>query len=141
MSENTETSTQSAWERVGGAPAVKAVLDHFYQGVLDEPQLAGFFDGVAVDDLKPHLAEVLKVVLGGPGAQTGLDLEAYLTGAHADLGISESDYALTGEVLVESLNEFDVPDDIVDTIVAALGAVAPYIITVSLDSAPLDSAV
>jgi hemoglobin len=129
MSETTTESEISQWERVGGAPAVAAVLDRFYEGVIAEPQLAGFFDAVAVDDIKPHLAEVLKVVLGGPGARTDINLEEYLTGAHADLGVSASDYALTGEVLVETLSQFDVPEDIVATIVSALEAVAPFVIS------------
>jgi hemoglobin len=135
MSESTITSAEtsqaetSQWERVGGEAAVKELIDRFYEDVLDEPQLAGFFDGVDVDDLKPHFAEVLKVVLGGPGAQTGLDLEEYLTEAHSGLGVSDSDYALTVEVLVEVLGESDVPEDIVETIAAALETMAPYVVS------------
>ncbi|NUR60436.1 MAG: group 1 truncated hemoglobin [Catenulispora sp.] len=124
----TETQSLSQWERVGGAPAVKAVLDRFYEGVLGEPQLVGFFENVEVDNLKPHLAEVLKVVLGGPGAPTDIDLAAYLTGAHAGLGVSESDYMLTGKVLLDTLAEFDVPDDIVETISGALVTVQPFVV-------------
>ena len=118
----------SQWERVGGAPAVRAVLDRFYVDLLAEPQLAAYFAGRSVDTIKPHLAEVLKVVLGGPGAKE-LDLAAYLTGAHADLGITAEDYKRTGEVLVGALEAFDVEDDIVATIGAALEAVAPYVIS------------
>ena len=129
MTETTTEPETSQWERVGGAPAVAVVLDRFYEGVLAEPQLAGFFDAVAVDDVKPHLAEVLKVVLGGPGARTDIDLEQYLTSAHSGLGVSASDYALTGEVLIETLGEFEVPQDIVATIVAALETVAPFVIS------------
>jgi hemoglobin len=124
----TESQTQSQWERVGGEPAVKAVLDRFYEGVLDEPQLSGFFENVAVDDIKPHLAEVLKVVLGGPGANTEIDLAAYLTEAHADLGVSESDFELTGKVLLDTLEEFDVPADIVETIEGVLATVQPFVV-------------
>jgi hemoglobin len=123
-----ETQIQSQWERVGGEPAVKAVLDRFYEGVLDEPQLAGFFENVAVDDIKPHLAEVLKVVLGAPEARTDIDLADYLTNAHSGLGISESDYTLTGRVLVDTLNEFDVPADIIETIEGALATVRPFVV-------------
>ncbi|MEY9930175.1 hemoglobin [Catenulispora sp. GP43] len=124
----TESQTQSQWERVGGEPAVKAVLDRFYEGVLDEPQLSGFFENVAVDDIKPHLAEVLKVVLGGPGARTDIDLASYLTEAHSDLGVSESDFELTGKVLLDTLEEFDVPADIVETIEDVLATVQPFVV-------------
>ncbi|NUP49064.1 MAG: group 1 truncated hemoglobin [Catenulispora sp.] len=124
----TETQSQSQWERVGGAPAVKAVLDRFYEGVLGEPQLAGFFENVEVENIKPHLAEVLSVVLGGPGLSPDVDLATYLTDAHARLGVSESDYALTGKVLLDTLAEFDVPDDIVETITGALAFVQPFVV-------------
>jgi len=125
-----DSQIQSQWERVGGEAAVKAVLDRFYEGVLEEPQLAGFFENVAVDDIKPHLAEVLKVVLGGPGARTDLDLAEYLTEAHSGLGVSESDYSLTGQVLMDTLKEFDVPADIVETIAGALATVQPFVVAV-----------
>ena len=123
-----ETLDQSQWERVGGEAAVKAVLDRFYEGVLGEPQLAGFFESVAVDDIKPHMAEVLKVVLGGPGARTDIDLADYLTGAHSGLGVSESDYELTGQVLMDTLKEFAVPDDIQETIAGVLATVQPFVV-------------
>jgi len=123
-----ETQIQSQWERVGGEAAVKAVLDRFYEGVLGEPQLAGFFENVAVDDIKPHLAEVLKVVLGAPDAPADMDLAGYLTNAHSGLGVSESDFALTGQVLVDVLNEFEVPADIIETIEGALDTVQPFVV-------------
>lgn len=119
----------SQWERVGGAPAVRAVLDRFYTDVLAEPQLAAYFEGRPVEKIKPHLAEVIKVVLGGPGARTDLDLAVYLTDAHAVLEIAAEDYGRVGEILVASLNGFDVDEDIVATVVAALESVAPYVIS------------
>jgi hemoglobin len=125
----TETlDAPSQWERVGGGEAVAAVLDRFYVQILDEPQLAGFFENVNVDDIKPHLSSVLEVVLGGPEAPTGIDVGAYLTKAHSGLGVSASDYAMTGEILIGVLKEFDVPQDIIDTIATTLEAVSAFVI-------------
>lgn len=125
----TETlDAPSQWERVGGGEAVKAVLDRFYEQMLDEPQLAGFFENSNVDDIKPHLSSVLEVVLGGPEAPTGIDVGAYLTKAHTGLGVSASDYAMTGEILIGVLKEFDVPQDIIDTIATTLEAVSAFVI-------------
>jgi len=121
----------SQWERVGGAPAVRAVLDRFYTDLLAEPQLAAYFAGTSVDAIKPHLAEILKVVLDGPGARTDIDLADYLTRAHEKLGVTSGDYERVGEILVGSLEAFDTDEDIVSTIVAALQAVAPYVISAS----------
>jgi hemoglobin len=121
----------SQWERVGGAPAVRAVLDRFYVDLLAEPELAAYFEGASVENIKPHLAEVLKVVLGGPGAKTDIDLAGYLTTAHASLNVTPKDYERTGEILLGALEAFDTDEDIVATIVAALEAVAPYVIAAS----------
>lgn len=118
----------SQWERIGGAPAVRAVLDRFYVDLLAEPRLAAYFAGKSVDAVKPHLAEVIKVVLGGPGAKTDIDLAQYLTGAHANLGVTAPDYERTGEILIAALAAFDVPEDVIDTVGAALKAVAPFVI-------------
>ena len=126
MTETLEAPSQ--WERVGGKEAVQAVLDRFYTQILDEPQLAGFFENVNVDDIKPHLSSVLEVVLGGPEAPTGIDVGAYLTKAHTGLGVSASDYAMTGEILIGVLKEFDVPQDIIDTIATTLEAVSAFVI-------------
>ena len=106
----------------------RAVLDRFYVQILDEPQLAGFFENANVDDIKPHLSSVLEVVLGGPEAPTGIDVGAYLTKAHSGLGVSASDYAMTGEILIGVLKEFDVPQDIIDTIATTLEAVSAFVI-------------
>lgn len=122
-------SAPSQWERVGGAPAVRAVLDRFYADLLAEPHLAAYFTGTSAESVKPHLAEVLKVVLGGPGAKADLDLATYLTQAHARLGVSSEDYERTGEILVGALEAFDVEEDIISTIVDALKSVAPYVIS------------
>lgn len=119
----------SQWERVGGAPAVRAVLDRFYTDMLAEPKLAAYFTGKSVDAIKPHLAEVLKVVLGGPGARTDIDLATYLSQAHTHLNVTAADYARTGEVLVGALGAYSVPEDIVATVVAALETVAPFVVS------------
>jgi hemoglobin len=117
----------SQWERVGGAPAVRAVLDRFYVDMLAEPQLAAYFSSRSVDSIKPHLAEILKVVLGGPNVRTDLDLGTYLTQTHADLAVSPEDYARTGEILIGALQAFDVDEDIMSTIVDTLKSVEPYV--------------
>lgn len=119
----------SQWERVGGAPAVRAVLDRFYTDLLAEPRLAAYFTGTSVDSVKPHLAEVLKVVLGGPGARTDIDLADYLTRAHEKLDVTSGDYERVGEILVGVLESFGTDEDVVATIVAALQSVAPYVVS------------
>lgn len=64
----------SAYERVGGAPAVKAVVDRFYQRVLADGELARYFadlDESGMTQLKRHQVAMVSQVLGGPGRTPG----------------------------------------------------------------------
>jgi len=61
--------TASAYARLGGAPAVRSVVDVFYQRVLADDQLVSYFDGLDSGQLarvKRHQIELISHVLGGP---------------------------------------------------------------------------
>jgi hemoglobin len=114
-----------AFDRVGGAPAVKAVVDRFYQRVLADDVLAGYFthlDASGMTQLKRHQVAIISQVLGGPREYTGRDL----ADAHRALNISALHYRRVSHLLVGTLWEFDVPEDIifdVSELLASLQAV------------------
>ena len=102
----------SAFERVGGAPAVKAVVDRFYERVLADDDLSKYFtdlDASGMTQLKRHQAAMISQVLGGPREYTGRDL----ADAHRGLNISALHYRRVSHLLVGTLWEFDVPEDII----------------------------
>jgi hemoglobin len=111
MSVETEREL-SAFERVGGAPAVKAVVDRFYEHVLANDELVGYFAGLdeaGMTQLKRHQVAMISQVLGGPREYTGRDL----ADAHRPLNISELHYRRVSHLLVGTLWQFDVPEDII----------------------------
>jgi hemoglobin len=116
--------TKSMFERVGGAPAVKALVDAFYEKVWADAQLARYFEGVDRAQLKGHQAKLITSVLGGP-AYTGRDLGE----AHSHLGVTGADYDKVVAHLVAACNQLEVPADIIGAVGEVLGQVKPSIVS------------
>lgn len=104
----TDTQTKSMYEKVGGEPAVEAVVADFYERVLTDDLLAPFFDGIDLARLRRHQIAFVAMALGGPKdyqgramgqAHEGMDLEdqhfdavaGHLEGALLGAGVSEDD--------------------------------------------------
>ena len=108
------SETQSMYDRVGGAPAVGAVVDDFYRRVLADDKLAGYFDGVDMPGQRRHLAALISQVMGGPRQYTGRELAE----AHAPLGVTDEAFDRVAGHLGGALSDNQVPPDIS----AALGS-------------------
>lgn len=77
--------TVTIYDSIGGAPSVRVVVDKFYGRVLNDPQWAHYFAGVAdIDKLKSHQRSSIAAAIGGPEIYQGRDMGA----AHATLGIT-----------------------------------------------------
>ena len=66
----------SLYEELGGGAAIDAALDRFYEKVLADPRVSGFFDGVDVMAVKRHQAAFLAMAFGGPQDYNGRDLRS-----------------------------------------------------------------
>jgi len=119
------TNTPSDYERIGGAPAVRHVVQRFYELILADAQLAPFFDGVDMPRLKRHQVLLISQVLGGPAEYDGRDLHD----AHAHLRIGSDDFARVVMHLVTALREADVAPDIIDRVGSTLVAHEKDIVT------------
>ena len=122
-----EPTKRSDYDAVGGGAAVSAVVGRFYELILGDPRLAPFFEGVDMSALKRHQVFLVSQVMGGPVEYTGREL----SDAHARLHIGDDDFEAVVGHLVAALKEFDVPQDIIDRVVAALAATRPDIVTAS----------
>jgi len=108
----------SDYERVGGGPAIRAVVDRFYELVLGHERLASFFTDSNLPELKRHQALLIAQVMGGPASYDGRDLRE----AHAGMQISRDDFALVVGYLVQTLEEFGVDGQIIARVCEQLGA-------------------
>jgi hemoglobin len=62
------------YDEVGGALAVRTVLDVFYARVLADATLSGFFLGVDIERLKKSQEAFFATALGGPPVYAGRSL-------------------------------------------------------------------
>ena len=63
------------YDDIGGAPAVRAILDAFYRRVLADAKLSSFFLGVDIERLKKTQEGFFAMALGGSNAYTGRSLQ------------------------------------------------------------------
>jgi hemoglobin len=118
-------STDTIFERIGGEPAVAAVVDIFYAKVLADPDLAPYFVGIDVDRLKGHQRLFVGQALGATKPYTGRAMSA----AHAGLGITAAAFGLVVGHLAASLAEAGVDDGTIGQIAGALAPLEPEIVT------------
>lgn len=109
MTERAEKTEQTDYERVGGADAVTTVVQLFYERVLADPELSGYFTGVDIPRLKRHQVLLISQVLGGPAEYDGRDLRD----AHAGMSISSDHYARVFGHLVAVLHDAGVEAEII----------------------------
>lgn len=120
-----EKAPISHYERIGGAAAVKAAVELFYDKVLADPEVAGYFTDVDMAEQRRHLALMLTVVLGGPDEYRGRGLAE----AHQPLNIPVEHYAIIGEHLTVTLRELGVPADVITDVQAVLAQVQDQVVS------------
>ncbi|MEU0549677.1 group 1 truncated hemoglobin [Micromonospora sp. NPDC005979] len=125
MTVTEETAAASHYDRIGGASSVKAAVELFYDKVLADPELAGYFATVDMATQRRHLALMLAVVLGGPNEYAGRGLAE----AHQPLGIPAEHYAKVGVHLITTLTELGVPADVLDHVRVVLGQVQDQVVS------------
>jgi hemoglobin len=113
------------YEQIGGAEALETVVDDFYDRVLADEELAGFFSGTNMARLKGKQVEFFAAALGGPDPYTGAPMRQ----VHQGRGITLHHFNLVAGHLTESLSVAGVPDGTVEQIIAAVAPLADDIAT------------
>lgn len=116
------TEGQSLYKRLGGYDALAAVTDDFLPRMVKDPQLGKYFVGHGTDSLH-HIRELIVEQLcgatGGPCYYLGRTMRA----AHAGLGITDGEWDIAVDHLIEAMMQLKVPDmerDELLTVVASL---------------------
>ena len=113
------------YDRLGGKPAITAVVDDFVGNVAGDARINARFAGANVPRLKTMLVDQICAASGGPCSYTGKDMVS----AHKGMNISEAEFgALVGD-LVRSLDKFKVPEKERGELLAALGGMKPDIVS------------
>jgi len=89
------------YARIGGAEAVSAMVNSFYERVLEDPELAPFFARADMRKLRAMQREFFSVALGGPVTYFGKPL-AY---SHRGRGIERKHLQRFTEHMLATLRD------------------------------------
>jgi hemoglobin len=112
----TLTNTPTLFERLGGSASIDVAVDQFYERLLDDAELASFFDGVPMARQRAHQKAFLTMALGGPASYEGRGLQE----AHTALAIDDHHVDLVATHLAAVLLGLGVAPELVDEVVAAV---------------------
>jgi hemoglobin len=113
------------YDRLGGKPAITAVVDDFTARVAADRRINRFFANTDVPTFKAKLVDQICEASGGPCRYTGKDMKT----AHAGMGITDADFNALVEDLVATLDKFKVPDKEKGELLSALGPMKKDIVT------------
>ena len=110
------------WERLGGEPAVRAVVHDFVIAAATNPKVNFFRDGkfkLNGDDVKKLeqlLVELVSAVSGGPLKYTGRSMKD----SHKGMKITEAEFGAIAGDLIATLKKFKVPQKEIDELVGII---------------------
>jgi hemoglobin len=124
MATGATTATPSLYQRLGGKPAITAVVDDFVANVAADSRINERFANTNIPRLKNMLVEQICEATGGPCKYTGRDMKS----AHRGMKITDAEFNALVEDLVKSLDKFKVPAKEKGELLAALGGMKPDIV-------------
>jgi len=111
------TPDKPLYERLGGKPAITAVVEDFVAQVAADTRINRKFANTDIPRLKMLLVEQICQASGGPCTYSGRSMKA----THVGMGVSNADFdALVGD-LVATLNKLKVPEREKSELLGALG--------------------
>lgn len=105
---------QSLFEKLGSEKVLFQLVGEFYNLVLEDERINGFFKDVDMIKLRQHQLSFLSSILGGPEEYSGRSMHA----AHRVLQLKEHHFTAVAENLVEVLRRFEVSEEDIAEVVA-----------------------
>jgi hemoglobin len=124
MTTDSMAPPKSLYDRLGGQPAITAVVDDFVGNVAADSRINGFFARTDIPRLKKNLVDQICAGTGGPCAYTGRDMKT----AHKGMNITDAQFGALVEDLTKSLDKFKVPQKEQGGLLAVLGPMKPQIV-------------
>ena len=119
------TTIPSLYEVLGAEGGIRGAVDDFYERVLADPLLAGYFAGIDMKRLRAHQTDMLITATGGPTRYTGRDMAA----AHLGLHITDEAFDRVVGHLGATLEAGGASEETIGSVVAALAPLRSSIVT------------
>ena len=115
---------KSLYDRLGGKPAITAVVDDFIGNVAGDSRINRRFANANIPRLKAMLVDQICEASGGPCKYMG----ASMLDAHRGMNVTDAEFTALVEDLVKSLDKFKVPAQEKKELLTALGGMKPQIV-------------
>ena len=122
-----EDHMKSLYERLGGYEAISAVANDFAEKLFIDPEVGSFFKGMGTDTRKSFIQKNINLlcnVTGGPCKVISRDAKT----VHAGLGITEAEFNIVENHLVDTLDKFKVPAKEKQEVLAIIATLKPDIV-------------
>jgi hemoglobin len=115
---------KTLYDRLGGKPAITAVIKEFLGNVAGDKRINGRFAKTNIPKLQQSLIDQVTVATGGPGKYKGKSMPE----AHKGMKITDDEFTALVEDLVKALDKYKVPDAEKGELLGALGKLKPEIV-------------
>src|SRR5664279_1966139 len=130
------TATKSLYERLGGQPAITAVVAEFVANTTTDPRIKERFFNTDAENLKAKLVEFVCVAAGGPCKYTGKSMED----VHNGMDLVDDEFNALVEDLVKAMDKFKVPEKEKGEVLGALGPLKPTMVVTADKLHPIEDA-
>ena len=110
---------ETLYDRLGGHDGIRAVVDDFYDRLVVDDELGPLFEGADMEKLRKTQTDFLCEAAGGPETYDAAPVRK----AHLHVPFTPELIQRAVDILHETLDEFDVPEEDAEAVV---GAVAAY---------------
>jgi hemoglobin len=114
------------YQRLGGQPAITAVVDDFVANVAADNRINTYFAHTDIPHLKLELVAQICQATGGPCTYTGRSMRD----VHHNMRVTDAAFNALVEDLVKSLNKFNVPAKEQQELLGILGPLKSDIVNV-----------
>jgi hemoglobin len=111
-------SEQTLYDRLGGHDGIRAVVDDFYDRLVADEEIGPFFEGSDMELLRRTQTDFLCEAAGGPETYDAAPIRE----AHLHVPFTPEHIQRAVELLEESLDAFDVPEEDAQKVVNAVAA-------------------
>lgn len=112
---------KSLFERIGGDSAVRVTVMKMYDKILDDEELAPFFENVDVETLRLSQHAFVTYAFGGPNHYTGNSLRTAHAGAVKG-GLNDEHFNRVAGHLKAAMEELNVPEDLINEALMIVGS-------------------
>ncbi len=118
---------KSLYERLGGYEAISAVVHDFAGTLFVDPQVGSFFKGMGTDTRNSFMQKNINLVCNVTGGPCKIISRPART-VHTGLGITEADFNVVFNHLVDTLDSFNVPAQEKQELLAIIGTLKSDIV-------------